>query len=124
MSNANHMNTAREDFNLPDKQNSVDELLKSTYLWTALRRLHENLNARSRYNSLAPLPAETIHLANTILNEVHDFVGDFRESRNIPTFDEAAPPSYIDALVAVGKYKGLLRAYMIEMLGKNPYSLT
>lgn len=125
MSNVNSSNTAPESFaELPERETVVDEVLKSTYLWTALRRLHEDLNAKTRHSSQSKLPLDAIHLSNLLLSDVHDFVGDFHDARTLPKFDEASPPTYVDALVTIGLYKRTLRAYMIEMLGKNPYTLT
>lgn len=127
MSEMSEMNTSSQspdDYSeLSPNQTLVDEVLKSTYLWNALRRLHEDLNAKSRFGYRTPLSPIAIHEANMVLDDVRIFLGDFQDHITLAPFDEAAPPMYIDALIRVGQYKAALRTYMIEMLGKNPYTL-
>ncbi|MFN8658224.1 MAG: hypothetical protein U0105_17955 [Candidatus Obscuribacterales bacterium] len=125
MSEMNASGQSEESYaELSPTQNIVDELLKSTYLWTSLRRLHEDMNAKSRFGSRTPLSPESLHMANLVLGEVRDFLGNFADDINLTPFDEAAPPTCIDALIRVGQHKAALRSYMIEMLGKNPYTLS
>lgn len=125
MSEINASSQPEESYaELSPTQNIVDEMLKSTYLWTSLRHLHEDMNAKSRFGSRTPLSPEALHMANLVLAEVREFLGNFAAGINLTPFDEAAPPTCIDALIRVGQHKAALRSYMIEMLGKNPYTLS
>lgn len=124
MSNCNHVNPAPDSLSESSSSNdAVDDALRSTYLWTALRRLHDEFNNKSRCGSQTILTPDTIVMANIVLNELHEFVGDFRNAKSLPKLDEAQPPTCAQALLIVGQYKATLRNYMVEMLGKNPYTL-
>lgn len=54
---------------LSPAQNVVDELPKSTYLWTSLRRLHEDMNAKSRCGSCTPDTRRSAQSGTALLHD-------------------------------------------------------
>jgi hypothetical protein len=111
--------TSSSNFDRADIHEAVSV---ASHLWSVLEHMHAEANALTRVHPQEFLSAQQIELTNGSLRQVVRLLEVHGHATHLKLIDQSEPPTYTEALLLIGMYKGAVRAFRLNILKELPYS--